>query len=47
MRQFKKEFKSYVTSQLTMAEENSFKTNNDVGQVVRKNPGFDPVFMKV
>ena len=47
MRQFKKDFKSYVGSQLALAEENNFKTNSDVGQVVRKNPGFDPVFMKV
>lgn len=38
---FKKEFKPYLTS-----VEKSL-SNQDVGQVAKKNPGFDPVFMKV
>jgi len=51
MRQFKRDCKSYVANQFAMAEQSSFNnnstSNNDAGQVVRKNPGFDPVFMKV
>jgi len=50
MRQFKRDCKNYVTNQFAMAEQSSFNNNNtgsDAGQVVRKNPGFDPVFMKV
>jgi len=48
MRQFKKDCKANMTTVLTMVEaEVGLKSNNDVGQVVRKNPGFDPVFMKV
>merc|ERR1719474_535447 len=50
MRQFKRDCKSYVANQFAMAEQSSFNnssTSHDAGQVVRKNPGFDPVFMKV
>jgi len=47
MRQFKRDCKSYVANQFAMAEQSNFNNNNDTGRVVRKNPGFDPVFMKV
>ena len=52
MRQFKRDCKSSVANQFAMAEQSSFdnnnsNSNNDAGRVVRKNPGFDPVFMKV
>merc|ERR1711956_16788 len=52
MRQFKRDCKSSVANQFAMAEQsscdnNNSNSNNDAGRVVRKNPGFDPVFMKV
>ena len=46
-RQFKRQIKMGVFDQLTNLEREEFGKGNDVGQVVKKNPGFDPVFMKV
>lgn len=43
MRQFKRNCKSYLASQL-LQDNNADASATDV---VRKNPGFDPVFMKV
>ena len=49
IRQLKKETKIYLANQCFRAEQcsNNKLNNTEAGQVVRKNPGFDPVFMKV
>lgn len=44
MRQFKRNCKSYLASQILQESGNGSDASTDV---VRKNPGFDPVFMKV
>ena len=47
IRQFSRDCKSYLCNCMATAEKSNFDTKIDAGQVARKNPGFDPVFMKV
>lgn len=42
-RVFKKDTKSFIKSQFV----NTSEQDDVAGQIVRTNPGFDPVFMKV
>lgn len=42
-RQFQRRAKNYLTNQ----EEDLLGKPKDVGQIMKKNPSFDPVFMKV
>ena len=43
LNQFQRRAKNFLTTQ----EEDLLGKPKDVGQVMKKNPGFDPVFMKV
>ena len=43
LNQFQRRAKTFLTTQ----EEDLLGKPKDVGQVMKKNPGFDPVFMKV